>query len=89
MNEKFYTFIMSLITIVIVYFATQIDIPAIRIFASSLQSLALWQFANVVFIMSLYGFKFDVVEEIIENKNLPLATLCGLFAIGSAIVIQG
>jgi hypothetical protein len=89
MNEKHYSILYALITVVVVFFASTLQIPALRIFSSSMQSVALWLLTNVLLMVCLYGVKFDVLKEIIEEKNAALAQVIGLFAVATAIVIHG
>lgn len=89
LNEKHFTIIYTILTIIIIYIANLFPIPAIQILGSSAQSVALWLLSNAGLIYFLNGTGCNVYKEIIEDQNTSLGLMIGLYSIGIAIVIHG
>jgi hypothetical protein len=89
MNEKHFSVIYTLITVGVVYLASKFGIPALRIFSSSMQSVALWLLSNIGLVVFLNGLGCDVHREITEDGNVALGLMVGLYSVGIAIVIHG
>lgn len=88
-NEKHFTLLYAVITIGVVYLASILPYPALRIFGSSAQSVALWLASNIGLIYFLNGVGCDVHEEITKQHNTALGIMIGMYGIALAIVIHG
>jgi hypothetical protein len=89
MNEKHYTILYAVVSFAIVYLASILGFPPLRIFSSSMQSVALWLVTMVGLVYFLNGVGYDVHKEIAIEHNTGMALLVGLYGIAIAIVIHG
>jgi hypothetical protein len=88
-NELHFSIGYLFLTLVIVYIASQYEIPALRILGSSIQSVSLWLLSVVGFAYFLGTTGTDITHEIVKEYNVALGLLMGLYSIGMAIVIHG
>ena len=88
-NEKHFTILYTVSTIVLIYIINMFPIPQLQILGSSAQSVALWLLSNAGMIYFLNGTGYNIHTEIAKEHNVALGLMIGLYSIGIAIVIHG
>jgi hypothetical protein len=87
-NQNHFVVGYILVTLGLVYFANTVPYPALRIFSSALNSIALWLGTMIGLVYFFNGTGCDVHKEIVDEHNVALGILIGLYGLAIAIAIK-
>jgi hypothetical protein len=87
-NQNHFTLVYIIITLGLIFAANNVPYPALRIFSSALNSIALWLGTMLGLVYFFNGTGCDVHKEIVDEHNVALGILIGLYGLAIAIAIK-
>jgi hypothetical protein len=88
LNQNHFIAAYIIVTLGLVYAANNVPYPALRIFSSAANSIALWLGTMLGLVYFFNGTGCDVHKEIVDEHNIALGILIGLYGLAIAIAIK-